>query len=76
MRTDPDHRGQGIAGEMLAHVLADARERGVGRVSLETGSMDFFVPARRFYTGAGFVPCDPFGGYRQDPNSVFMTREL
>lgn len=76
MRTDPDHRGRGIAGAMLAHVLADARERGVVRVSLETGSMDFFVPARRFYAAAGFVPCPPFGTYREDPNSVFMTREL
>ena len=76
MRTDPARRGTGVASRMLAHVLADARERGVERVSLETGSMAFFVPARRFYAGAGFVPCEPFGSYVADPNSIFMTLVL
>ena len=73
MRTDPALRGTGIASRLLAHVLDDARSRGVERVSLETGSMDFFVPARRFYAKAGFVPCPPFGSYVDDPNSTFMT---
>ena len=76
MRTDPAHRGTGVASRMLAHVLANARGRGVARVSLETGSMDFFVPARTFYAGAGFTPCEPFGSYVADPNSTFMTLAL
>ena len=67
MRTDPARRGTGVASRMLAHVLADARERGVERVSLETGSMDFFVPARRFYAAAGFVPCDAVRVLRRRP---------
>ena len=74
MRTAPRVRGRGIARGLLAHVLADARARGVERVSLETGSMGFFAPARRLYESAGFVPCPPFGSYVDDPNSVFMTR--
>jgi putative acetyltransferase len=74
MRTDPALRGTGIASRLLAHLLEDARSRGVERVSLETGSMDFFVPARRFYARAGFVPCAPFGSYVDDPLSTFMTR--
>jgi putative acetyltransferase len=45
-------------------------------VSLETGSMDFFIPARSLYARAGFVPCGPFGSYAEDPYSVFMTRSL
>lgn len=73
---DPARRGTGVARRMLAHVLADARDRGVERVSLETGSMGFFVPARRFYAAAGFVPCEPFGSYVADPNSTFMTMLL
>ena len=76
MRTDPARRGTGVASRMLAHALADARERGVERVSLETGSMAFFVPARRFYASAGFVPCEPFGCYVADPHSTFMTMIL
>ena len=74
MRTAPRLRGRGIARGLLTHVLADARSRGVERVSLETGSMGFFAPARRLYESAGFVPCPPFGSYVDDPNSVFMTR--
>jgi putative acetyltransferase len=76
MRTDPARRGQGIGTLLLDHVLADARGRGVRRVSLETGSMDFFAPARRLYAAAGFVPCAPFGPYREDPHSVFLTLTL
>jgi putative acetyltransferase len=76
MRTDPTRRGQGVAAYVLAHLLDDARGRGIGRVSLETGSMDFFVPARSLYARAGFAPCAPFGSYVADPHSVFMTRSL
>jgi putative acetyltransferase len=76
MRTDPALRGRGLASRMLAHVLDDARSRGVARVSLETGSMVFFEPARRFYARAGFVACPPFGSYVDDPNSTFMTLDL
>lgn len=76
MRTDPARRGRGLAAQMLAHVLDDARSRGVARVSLETGSMAFFEPARRFYARAGFVACPPFGSYVEDPNSTFMALDL
>jgi len=76
MRTEPRVRGTGVATRLLAHALDDARRRGVARVSLETGSMGFFAPARRFYARSGFVPCEPFGSYADDPLSRFMTREL
>ncbi len=76
MRTDPAHRGAGIATALLRHVLANARERGVERLSLETGSADFFAPARALYAKHGFVECEPFGSYRPDPHSTFMTRPV
>ena len=77
MRTEPRLRGHGVAGRLLAHALHDARARGVRRISLETGSMEFFAPARAlYYAKAGFVPCPPFGAYVDDPNSVFMTLPL
>jgi putative acetyltransferase len=76
MRTSPACRGRGVASAVLDHLLADASSRGVSRVSLETGSMDFFAPARSLYARAGFVPCPPFGAYGEDPNSVFMTTLL
>ena len=76
MRTEPRVRGRGIASALLAHVLDDARSRGVERVSLETGSMAFFDAARSLYAKAGFVPCAAFGSYAEDPLSTFMTLPL
>ena len=76
MRVAPQARRQGLARVVLLHVLDQARAAGMQRVSLETGSMPFFVPARALYAAHGFTPCAPFGDYRSDPNSVFMTLDL
>jgi putative acetyltransferase len=76
MHTVQRARRQGIGRAMLEHLLSVARERGYRRVSLETGSMEAFVPARSLYTAAGFVPCEPFGNYRPSPNSTYMTLML
>ena len=76
MRTAAPARGRGVAAAVLGRLLGIARERGYGRVSLETGPQDFFAPARRLYARHGFVPCGPFGTYAEDPHSVFMTLEL
>lgn len=73
MRTDPAVRGRGIGRRMLSFLIADAAGRGIRWLSLETGSDDFFIPARALYAGAGFVVCGPFGRYRPDPHSTFMT---
>jgi putative acetyltransferase len=76
MRTEPEMRGRGVASQLLHHVLADARARHVRRISLETGSMDFFAPARALYARHGFDSCPPFGSYKEDPHSSYMTRAL
>lgn len=76
MRTDPARRGQGIATLVLQHALGDARHRGVERISLETGSGDFFGPAHALYAKHGFAECPPFGSYKPDPLSIFMTHRL
>ncbi|HPF14728.1 MAG TPA: GNAT family N-acetyltransferase [Planctomycetota bacterium] len=73
MRTATSHRGKGVASSLLVHMLAVARERGYARVSLETGSMPFFEPARNLYARHGFRPCEPFAQYQPDPNSVFLS---
>ncbi|MFR9750351.1 GNAT family N-acetyltransferase [Nocardia sp. 004] len=76
MRTAATHRRRGIATLLLRHLLTEAAARGYRRLSLETGSPDFFEPARRLYAAHGFDYCAPFGDYRPDPYSVFMTRAL
>jgi putative acetyltransferase len=76
MRTAPVHRGKGIGKLMLEHILREAETRGYQRLSLETGSMAAFEPARNLYSSYGFDYCGPFEGYKEDPYSVFMTKEL
>ncbi|MFN0083786.1 MAG: GNAT family N-acetyltransferase [Blastocatellia bacterium] len=76
MRTPSAHRRKGAGRAILAHIIAVARERGYERLSLETGSSDDFAPARRLYESVRFTACGPFGEYRDDPNSAFLTLRL
>jgi putative acetyltransferase len=76
MHTAEAARGQGLARAMLEHLTAVARTQGVRRLSLETGSMAAFAPARELYASAGFAVCEPFGGYHYSPNSTWMTLSL
>jgi putative acetyltransferase len=76
MRVSTERRGSGIASLLLAHILDEAKQREYRRVSLETGAMPFFEPARKLYAKFGFEPCAPFANYKPDPNSVFMTKML
>ena len=61
---------------MLGHLIGLARDRGCRRVSLETGAIPAFAPARALYASAGFVACGPFGGYAESPFNTFMTLTL
>lgn len=76
MRTAATRRRSGVGRAMLQHILAEARSRAYTRLSLETGAMEAFAPARRLYETFGFTYCAPFADYGEDPNSVFMTRTL
>jgi len=76
MHTKQSHRRRGAGGAMLRHIIDRAREFGLARLSVETGSSPYFAPARALYQRHGFVECPPFGGYAPDPNSIFMTLEL
>ena len=76
MRTSSSHLRKGVAKKLLNHILGEAARRGYSRLSLETGSMAAFEAARTLYANFGFTYCEPFADYVEDPNSVFMTREL
>jgi len=76
MRTASRHLRKGVGKRMLEHIIQEAKRRGYSRVSLETGSMTAFEPARKLYASFGFEYCPPFSDYKDDPNSVFMTKEF
>ena len=76
MHTAQPVRRKGAGSVMLRHIIAVARASGMARLSLETGSWDYFRPAQAFYRRHGFIKCPPFADYVLDPNSVFMTLDL
>lgn len=76
MRVADAFLGRGAGRAMLDHIVNEARRRGIGKLWLETGSADAFVPALKLYESAGFEVCGPFADYTLDPFSVFMSRAL
>jgi putative acetyltransferase len=76
MRTATSHLRKGVASQLMRHMIEEAKRRNYRRLTLETGPMAYFDPARALYASFGFVPCAPFGNYIEDPNSVFMVRDL
>jgi putative acetyltransferase len=76
MHTAQAMRRRGVARAIVRHIIATARQRGMARLSLETGSWDYFRPAHALYRSHGFLECAPFADYGSDPNSLFMTLEL
>ncbi|KAF0229351.1 MAG: hypothetical protein FD175_1959 [Beijerinckiaceae bacterium] len=76
MRTTNEAKRRGVASVMLRHIIDAARKDGLARLFLETGSFDYFRPARELYAHHGFAECAPFAGYKPDPNSTFMMLTL
>ncbi|HEY0962263.1 MAG TPA: GNAT family N-acetyltransferase [Pseudomonadales bacterium] len=76
MRTPDALRRRGAGRAILAHIIDVAKQRGYERLSLETGSIDAFLAARKLYERFGFQYCGPFAGYGEDPYSSFMTLKL
>jgi putative acetyltransferase len=76
MRTSNLHRRKGVASILLKHLILQADKGGATRISLETGTMDAFIPAQELYKAFGFQPCGPFADYIEDPYSMFMTKTI
>jgi len=76
MKTAPKHLRRGVAAALLRHIIDVAKQRRYRRLSLETGSMEAFAPARALYARHGFKECGPFADYVEDPYSIFMTMDL
>jgi putative acetyltransferase len=74
MRTADAALGRGVGKALLDHLTAAAREEGITRLSLETGSTDQFAAALRLYEKEGFERCGPFAGYADTPFTRFFTK--
>jgi len=76
MRAAPEARGTGVGRALLAHIIAECRERGYVRLSLETGTAPLHWPAVTLYRSAGFVSCDAFADYKASPHNQFLGLDL
>jgi len=76
MRTAAAHRRRGVGARILEHIIGEATRRGYRQLKLETGALPPFAAARALYARYGFEFCGPFGEYREDPNSVYMSKVL
>ena len=76
LHTRQELRGQGIARQLVAHLIDEAKGRDLKSLWLETGKTEGFMPAQKLYEGFGFKPCGPFGDYVYDAHSFYMTLEL
>jgi putative acetyltransferase len=76
MHTAEAARRRGVGAAMLGHIISVARAEGMSRLSLETGSWEYFRPALALYRSHGFTECPPFADYAPDPNSVFLSLGL
>ena len=76
IRVVDEFRKKGYGIKILEHLITEAKKLKIKKLSLETGSGDFFIPARALFKKLGFAECDPFAHYKKDPNSCYMSLEI
>ena len=76
IRIHDDFRGKGYGEKIINHLINEAKKLNISRISIETGSGDFFAPARKLFENCGFKPCPPFAHYKEDVNSLYLTKLL
>ena len=76
MRTADAHLRKGVAATILDHIIAEARQRGYARLSLETGSGAAFEPALNLYRKYGFIEGGAFDRYQKSPFNQFLHLDL
>jgi len=59
--------------KILKHLIFEAKKLNIKRISVETGTGNFFLPARKLFDKCGFKLCKPFAHYKEDLNSCYMS---
>ena len=76
IRVHDNFRGQGKGIKIINHLIDEAKKLKIIRLSIETGAGSFFTPARKLFDNSGFKPCAPFAHYKEDINSLYLTKLL
>ena len=76
IRVHDDFRAKGKGIEVVYHLIDEAKKLQIKRLSIETGTGKFFSPARKLFDNCGFKSCPPFAHYKEDENSLYLTKLL
>ena len=74
IRIHDNFRNQGNGINVINHLINEAKKLKIKRLSIETGAGKFFIPARKLFKKTGFTLCEPFAHYKEDINSVYLTK--
>ncbi len=74
IRIHDNFRNKGYGIHVITHLISEARRLKIKRLSIETGAGNFFLPARKLFKKCEFEECQPFGHYKEDVNSVYLTK--
>jgi len=74
IRVHDNFRKKGNGIKVINHLIDEAKKLEIKRLSIETGAGEFFAPARKLFDKCGFKPCPPFAHYKEDINSLYLTK--
>ena len=74
IRVHDNFRKKGNGIKVINHLIDEAKKLEIKRLSIETGAGEFFAPARKLFNKCGFKPCPPFAHYKEDINSLYLTK--
>ena len=74
IRLHDDFRNKGNGMKLIDHLFDEAKKLNIKRISIETGAGIFFKPARKLFDLCGFKPCKPFAHYKEDKNSIYLSK--
>ena len=76
IRVHDNFRGKRNGIKVINHLINEAKKLKINKLSIETGAGEFFLPARKLFDNCGFKPCLPFAHYKEDVNSLYLTKLL
>ena len=74
IRVHDDFRNKGNGSKIIKHLINESKNLNILRISIETGSGEYFEPARKLFINCNFQPCAPFAHYKEDVNSLYFTK--
>ena len=76
IRIEDSFREKGHGIKVINHLIDEAKKLKIKKLSIETGAGKFFAPARKLFNNCGFKPCKPFAHYKEDVNSLYLSKLL